>query len=34
MVAVRKDYAATTGLGRFELKMPIKFSTRFGIGRI
>src|SRR5674476_1141290 len=31
-VAGRKDYAAPTGLGRFELKMPIKFSTRFGNG--
>jgi hypothetical protein len=33
-VAVRKDYAAPTVLGRFELKIPIKFSTRFGNGRI
>jgi hypothetical protein len=30
MVAVRKDYAAPTALGRIELKIPIKFSTRFG----
>ena len=33
-VAVRKDYAAPTALGRIELKIPIKFSTRFGNGRI
>ena len=29
-----QDYAAPTALGRIELKMPIKFSTRFGNGRI
>jgi hypothetical protein len=34
MVAVRKDYAAPTVLVRIELKIPIKFSTRFGNGRI
>jgi hypothetical protein len=33
-VAVRKDYAAPTALGRMELKIPIKFSTRFGNERI
>ena len=33
-VAVRKDYAAPTALGRIELKIPIKFSTRFGNGLI
>ena len=30
----RKDYAAPTALGGIELKIPIKFSTRFGNGRI
>ena len=34
MVAVRKDYTAPTALGRIGLKFPIKFSTRFGNGRI
>jgi hypothetical protein len=34
MVVVRKDYAASTALGRIVLKMPIKFSTRFGNGRM
>ncbi len=29
-----QDYAAPTALGRIELKIPIKFSTRFGNGRI
>jgi hypothetical protein len=29
-----QDHAAPTALGRIELKMPIKFSTRFGNGRI
>jgi hypothetical protein len=29
-----QDYAAPTALGRIELKSPIKFSTRFGNGRI
>jgi hypothetical protein len=29
-----QDYAAPTALGRMELKIPIKFSTRFGNGRI
>jgi hypothetical protein len=28
-----QDYAAPTALGRIELKIPIKFSTRFGNGR-
>jgi hypothetical protein len=31
-VAVRKDNAAPTALGRIELKIPIIFSTRFGNG--
>ena len=30
----REDYAAPTALGRIELKIPIKFSTRFGNGQI
>ena len=29
-----QDYAAPTALGRIELKIQIKFSTRFGNGRI
>ena len=29
-----QDYAAPTALGRIVLKIPIKFSTRFGNGRI
>jgi hypothetical protein len=29
-----QDYAAPTALGRIELKIPIKFSTQFGNGRI
>lgn len=33
-VAMRKDDAAPTALGRIELNIPIKFSTRFGNGRI
>lgn len=33
-MAVRADDASPTALGRIELKMPIKFSTRFGNGRI
>ena len=32
-VSVRKDFAAPTALGRIELKIPMKFSTRFGNGR-
>jgi hypothetical protein len=33
-MAVRKGYAAPKALGRNELKIPIKFSTRFENGRI